>query len=159
MKKLIALAAMALSLSTLAISETDSWETIKAAKGVKLENTWAFVGKITNVFNVCVDGENLRTLNKEAVYGYGPHRGGDKDPVKVITGYKYYTYPINYTYESKVCSGRNDNRCKTVPVEVNQKLDRDIKVSKFVREVGSKENRRAVYKELFKKSFSIPNCQ
>lgn len=158
MKKLIALAAIALSMNTMAISETDSWETIKATSGVKLENTWAFVGKITNVFNVCVDGENLRTLNKEAVYGYGPHRGGDKDPVRVITGYKYYSYPINYTYESRVCTGKNDNRCKMVTTEVNQKLDREITVSKFVREVGSRDNKRPVYKTLFKKSFSIPSC-
>ncbi|EQC48332.1 hypothetical protein M899_1487 [Bacteriovorax sp. BSW11_IV] len=170
MKKLLIITAL-ISLNTLGGSggiaggsstgtkpSSKSWESIRKRADYKLANTWAFVGKISNVFNVCVDGDNLRTINKEPVYGFGPRKGGDKEPERIITGHEYYSYPIVYTSYREVCNGKDKN-CKKIPYTIEQDLDRDITVSKFVRTVGSRDNRRDVYEEVFTKPYSIPYCE
>lgn len=156
MKKLVALLLLTLGTSAFAIDETDTWETIRANNKIQLSNTWAFVGYSTSVFEVCVDGDNLTTLEPKPIYEYR-RVSRDRDE-RVIVGYKHYTHPITYTSYREICTGRNDNNCRKVPYQTTQKVTRDITVSKFVRTVGGRDNGRDIYKELFKKEFVIPVC-
>ena len=165
MKKLIALVAALVSLSSFAApSPQDSWETIRAEVAaspfLKIESGYAvFVGRPIVAFDVCIDGDNFKTVRQFPIYErqWLPG-GGDNDRYRdVIVGYEYLTYPISYERTYERCYGRNDNRCETVVEQVNQETVKNISVAKLVGRGGRDRDDR--WKTLFIKEYAIPACE
>lgn len=166
MKKFIALAAALLSVSSFALSEADSWDTIKS----EVKNNWklqlsgyaVFVGQVVHAFDVCVDGDEFKTTKQYPVYetkyvGKTRDNDGDNDGwTSVVVGYRTLSFPITYTTKERVCNNRDKN-CKYVSKVVEQETVKKMTVKKFVRSVG-RNNDRDVYKTLFTKEYEIPAC-
>ena len=165
MKKIIALAAALLSVSTFAINEKSSWEEIKAAEkaDVNLSMNYGpvFVGQPVSAFDVCIDGDIFVTTRKFPIYKTvrvprSRDNDGDRDGyTSVKVGEKLLSYPITYTSYKEVCNGRDKN-CKRVAYTVHQDLEKDFTVSKVVRRGG--HDRDDVTKALFTKTYVIPAC-
>lgn len=166
MKTLITMAALLLTSSAFAISESDSWSDIKAEVKAnhKLSMSYGatFVGQNISIFDVCVDGENFLTTRKFPVYKFVrvprhmDSNDGDRDGwASQIVGYKFLTYPINSMTTERRCNN-HDRNCRTFEVEFNQQTEKMITVKKFIKNVGSED--RAVYKTLFKKLYVAPVC-
>lgn len=140
------------------LTPNSSWEEIRQHKHkIKLDNTWAFVGQSTNIFEVCIDGENLRTIKKRPFYKNVQRGNRDSSPTQVLEGYRHYSFPISYERRTEICNNR-DRNCRTTYENVYQETVRDIDVSKYVRSVGSKDNRQEVYEKLFTKEYEVPLC-
>ena len=163
MKKIIALAAALLSVSSFALSANDSWDTIREEvnSSVNLAITSGysvFMGTTrTTAFNVCVNGENFNTTKPFPIYEY-VRVGGGKDGdnfKKVVVGYEVLSFPITREVTKTICYGKRDNRCKTTTELETQPVVRDITVSKIVRRGGDNDDRMV---ELFSKSYEIPAC-
>ncbi len=163
MKKIIALAAAILSVSTFAIDASDSWSTIreevKASHNLVMSSGYTvFMGTTrTTAFNVCVNGENFNTTTEFPIYEY-VRVGGGKDGdnfKKVIVGYEILSFPIVREVTKTICYGKNDNRCKTVTEIEEQSTVKDITISKIVRRGGDRDDKLV---KLFTKSYVIPAC-
>ncbi len=165
MKKIIALAAALLSVSTFALSANDSWDTIKSEVSadwdLSFAGTTVFVGRPVSAFDVCLDGDQFVTTREFPIYEIvkvgKSHPEADEDGyASVIVGYEILSFPTTYTSYKEVC--RNDDKnCKRVPYTVNQDLTKNVSVKEVVRRnVGS--NDRTIEKTLFKKEYVIPAC-
>lgn len=163
MKKLIALAAALLSVSSFALSANDTWdhirEEVKNDVNLVMSSGYSvFMGTTrTTAFNVCVNGENFNTTKPFPIYKYvRTNRGGDNDNFKkVIVGYEILSFPISRVVTKEICYGKNDNRCKTYTEVETQSVVRDITISKLVRRGGDSDDKLV---ELFTKSYEIPAC-
>ena len=164
MKKLIALAAALLSVSSFALSADDTWDFIntevKNSHNLVMSSGYSvFMGTTrTTAFNVCVNGENFNTTKPFPVYEYVRTNGGkDGDNFKkVVVGYEVLSFPISREVTKTVCYGKRDNRCKTTTEVETQPVVRDITISKIVSRGGRDKDDRLV--ELFSKSYEIPAC-
>ncbi|MGI4993667.1 hypothetical protein ACRXCV_13600 [Halobacteriovorax sp. GFR7] len=163
MKKIIALAAALLSVSSFALSANDSWDTIRAEvkANYKLEISSGysvFVGRIVSAFDVCVEGENFVTLSQYPIYErkwIGGSRDGDRYE-DIVVGYETLTFPISREVTRKICFGKKENNCKTVTKMETQPVVRDITVSEVTRRGGRDHDDKV--EVLFTKSFEIPAC-
>ncbi len=163
MKKIIALAAALLSVSSFALSANDSWDTIKAEvkanPSLEISSGYSvFVGRIVTAFDVCVDGDNFNTLSQYPIYER-KWIGGSKESDRyedIVVGYEYLSFPISREVTRKVCRGKEDRNCKTVTSTETQQVVRDITVSKITRVAGRDRDDKKV--ELFSKTFEIPAC-
>lgn len=166
MKTLITMAALLLTTSVFAISESDSWSDIKAEvkANSKLSMSYGatFLGQNISIFDVCVDGEDFKTTRKfpikkrVRVPRHRDNNDSERDGFAwVVVGHDYLSYPMNSMTTRRICE-HDDRRCQYVEVEFNQSPTKMITVKKFMRRVGS--NDRAVYKTLFTKSYTAPAC-
>lgn len=169
MKNLIALAALLISSTTFAVSESDSWSDIqaevKASNKLSITGDYAFVGQIVSIFDVCTDGESFITTKKLPVYKRvrvtrSRDNDGDNDGyTNMIVGYEYKSYPLNATQSKRECNNHG-KQCTWVEVDFNQSTEKMISVKKHVRtqRSNSTSNETKIYKTLFKKAFSVPTC-
>ena len=166
MKNLIALAAILISSTSFAVSESDSRSEIKAAvkadHKLSIDGATSFVGLSVSTFNVCTDGENLNTTKEYPIYKrVRVSRSQDNNDSErdgyatVIVGYEIKSYPIESTQMTQQCAN-NGSRCSFVEVPFTQDLEKMVTVKKFVRTQGSED--REIYKTLFKKLYTIPAC-
>jgi hypothetical protein len=167
MKNLITMAALLLaSSSAFAVSESDSWEEIKAEvkadRKLSMSYGATFLGQNMSIFDVCVDGENFVSTKKVAIKEWVriPRNRDTNDNerdgyTQVIVGYDYLTYPMNTMTTRRECNNR-DRNCRDLEVEFNQSPTKMITVKKYLKTVGS--NDRDVFKTLFTKSYTAPAC-
>jgi hypothetical protein len=166
MKNLIALAALLISTTSFAISESDSWSEIRAAvkadHKLSVSGDYAFVGQILSAFDVCTDGENFTSTKKLPVYKrqwVGRSRDNNDSErdgyTNVIVDYKFKSYPLETTQLKRECNNHG-KQCTYVEVPFVQSIDKMITVKKFIKTVGSQD--RKVYKTLFKKLYTVPAC-
>lgn len=165
MKKIIALAAALLSVSSFALSANDSWDTIReeisSSEDLHISSGYSvFMGSaIVTAFDVCVEGENFNTVKPYPVYEIVRGLGGKNSDnfKKVLVGYETLSFPIVRDVTKKVCVGQGEVLCKTVVETQTQPIVRDITVSKNTRfRNGRDHNVRVI--ELFSKSYEIPAC-
>ncbi len=165
MKKIIALAAALLSVSSFALDASDSWSTIKAEVAADYDlsftGTTVFVGRPVSAFDVCLDGDQFVTTREfpiyEIVFVGRNHSEADEDGyASVIVGYEILSFPTTYTSYKEVCKN-DDKNCKRVAYTVNQDLVKNVSVKEVVRRNVGK-NDRTIERTLFKKSFEIPAC-
>ena len=162
---LIAVIAMA-SLSTFAADEYQSWAELKSEVSnnskLSFEGAGVFVGKTISRFDVCVEGQNLKTVKPypkyERVYvGRNHDSDSNRDGYMTIqTGTEIIEYPLTWTNSFRKCNNQG-KKCRMVYTEVTTQLVKDISVKKLVRKFN-RDSRKNVYKTLFKKSYEIPAC-
>lgn len=176
--KLLILIALTISLNTIAgvgdssggskngkISLNHEWREIKniVKKDRKLEITgdYAFVGRPDSIFNVCTQGDNFRTLKKRAILkrkyvGKSRDTDNEKDGYMLVEKErKYLTYPLHAIQKRRNCDNHG-KRCVYVPVDFIQDTEKTLSVKKVIRTEGSNETK--VYKTLFKKTYTVPDC-
>lgn len=144
--------------STRTLSANSSWKEIRQyGNKLKLDNTWTFVGHATSIFEVCIDGKDLRTIQRRPIYQTTRGNNRNSSDTQVIEGYRHYSFPISYEESFEVCNNRGSN-CRTHLQKVYQETVRQIEVSEHIRDTGGKDNRKAVYKKLFTKEYEVPLC-
>ncbi len=134
----------------------------KINKEVKIAHTAIFVSRPLNVFDVCVDGDEFRSVAKVPKYKRmlvgKTHFGTDEDGYKdVKIGNEFLRFPINYTkYETKC---ENDNRrCRRVKVEVNRETIKELEIKKVKTYKPNSDNPREVVLDKKRKDYVIPYC-
>lgn len=137
------------------ISEADNWDTIlktvKENPELKIVGDYAYVGRITSLFNVCTDGENLITKKPLPIYDYV-----GRDHKKVIIAHKTLTYPLEATQTKRVCDNKDKN-CKYVEEDFIQRTVSELRVQKVKRVRGKDKN--PEYVTVFTKEYYVPNCE
>lgn len=145
-----------------------SWSELKAQvklnPSLKFSGDYVFLGKPSSAFKVCVDGEELRSLEKKPVYKskyVGIHKDNndsEKDGyVQVQIGYDYERFPIRYETRQVECDAKDKN-CKDVYVMVEQNLLKNISLKSIKTRRKSHGDTQETIKKIFDKDFEIPNC-
>jgi hypothetical protein len=148
------------------VSLNHEWSEIKEAVKLdrKLEITgdYAFVGRPVSIFDVCATGDSFHTTRKFPIYerkfvGKSRDRDNEKDGyMQVLKENKILTYPLHAIQRKRVCN-HHGKQCTYVPVDFIQDTQKSLTIRKHVRTVGS--NDRKVFKTLFKKNYSVPECK
>ncbi|MFT6631625.1 MAG: hypothetical protein ACJAS4_001576 [Bacteriovoracaceae bacterium] len=166
MKNLLMAVIAFASLSTFAANEYQSWDEIKSEvnSNMKLsfDGAGVFAGRTISRFDVCVEGENLKTTKPYAKYervyvGRNHDSDSNRDGYMTVqTGTEIIVYPLTWTNKYRKCAN-NGKRCRFVSEEVTTELVKDISVKKLIKKYN-KNPRKNVYKTLFTKSYEIPAC-
>ena len=138
----------------------DEWQLIrkkiKKNTKFKIEGGTIFMGRgRISLFDVCLDGENLKSLSKYNIYGY-KRINRDRNE-RIILDKKILKYPLNYESTKEVCRRSNGRDCFKEDIIVKRDIVKTLKVSKKIRTYG-RDKDRDVYKEFFKKRYEIPLC-
>lgn len=150
------------------INEDSSWNEIsKVVKNnpeLRISGDYVFLGQPKSAFNVCVDGDHFRTIEKVDIIKnirvpVSRDKDGDRDGfANVVVGQDYKTYPITYESTEVVCDNRDKN-CKQVIKQVDQEIIKTIKVL-YTRKTSSKHEKSYFDHEvLIEKEYIIPYCE
>ncbi|MDG0815797.1 hypothetical protein [Bdellovibrio svalbardensis] len=155
MKNLFILLIVALSASISSAktySPDMSWEELNADTHLKIEPPVVFMGHAIAYTFVCKDGEMLRTMKplKQTKTVYI----GKNQSKEIVLGYKYLYTPIHYTRTVSDCTyiGRNREVCKDKVISGTYPMTVNIDVALW----GPRNDSE---KFLFKKPYTVPNCQ
>ncbi|EQC44319.1 hypothetical protein [Bacteriovorax sp. Seq25_V] len=150
------------------IGPDSSWtqvrDAVKKNWNLQISGDYVFTGYPNSAFQVCIDGDEFRTIEKRPQYErrrVSRHldNDGDRDGyTNVIVGYEYDRYPLVYESWREVCNN-HDKNCKRVPITVNQTTVKNVKIKYIVESRGGRDNDRKVEKELFDKDYVIPYCE
>lgn len=137
---------------------------VKLNPNLKISGDYVFLGKPYSAFNVCVDGEDLRSIEKKPIYKTKfvgrnkDYKDNEKDGyTQVLVGHDFERFPIRYETRKVECQN-HDKNCKDVYITVEQNLLKNIVFKAVNSRRKSSGETQETEKEIFDKDFEIPNC-